>query len=127
MNVRIQVIIAVLVLCFLLIIITMIRNKSMELRYALTWIAVGCGILILDLFPGLMGHLARLLGIASPINMLFFMGFCFSLIIILTLTIAMSRMSVRIKNLAQEIALYEHKKDVKSDERKYIDANKKKN
>lgn len=127
MNVRIQVIIAVLVLCFLLIIITMIRNKSMELRYALAWIAVGCGILILDLFPGLMEHLARLLGIASPINMLFFMGFCFSLIIILTLTIAMSRMSVRIKNLAQEIALYEHKEDVKSDERKYIDANKKKN
>lgn len=111
MNVRIQVIIAILVLCFLLIIGGMIRNKSLELRYSLAWIAVGCGILVLDLFPGLMEHLAQLLGIASPVNMLFFLGFCFSLIIILTLTIAMSRMSVRIKNLAQEVALYEKEKN----------------
>ena len=104
MNIRIQIIIAVLVICFLLIIISMIRNKSLELRYSLAWIIVGGGILILDLFPGLMETLAELMGIASPVNMLFFLGFCFSLVIILVLTIAIS---VRIKNLAQEIALYE--------------------
>lgn len=107
MNIRIQIIIAVLVICFLLIIISMIRNKSLELRYSLAWIIVGGGILILDLFPVLMETLAELMGIASPVNMLFFLGFCFSLVIILVLTIAISRMSVRIKNLAQEIALYE--------------------
>ena len=104
MNIRIQIIIAVLVICFLLIIISMIRNKSLELRYSLAWIIVGGGILILDLFPGLMETLAELMGIASPVNMLFFLGFCFSLVIILVLIIAIS---VRIKNLAQEIALYE--------------------
>jgi len=57
--------------------------------------------------------LAVKLGIASPINMLFFLGFCFSLIIIFVLTVAVSRMSVRIKTLAQEIALYE--KECKND------------
>lgn len=31
-------------------------------------------------------------------------GFCFSLVIIFTLTVAMSRMSSRIKQLAQEVA-----------------------
>ena len=49
--------------------------------------------------------------------MLFFLGFCFSLVIILVLTIAMSRMSVRIKNLAQEIALYESEKKVADNEK----------
>ena len=110
MNIRIQIIIAILVVLFLFVIVSMIRNKSLELRYSLAWIIVGCGILVLDLFPGLMETLANMMGIVSPVNMLFFLGFCFSLIIILTLTIAISRMSVRIKNLAQEIALYENER-----------------
>ena len=46
------------------------------------------------------------LGIAQPINMLFFVGFCFALCIIFGLTVAISKMSVRIKELAQELALY---------------------
>ena len=111
MNFRIQIIIAILVVMFLFIIISMIRNKALELRYSLAWIIVGCGILVLDLFPRVMEKLAQIMGIASPINMLFFLGFCFSLIIILVLTIAMSRMSVRIKELAQEVALYENRRE----------------
>ena len=75
MNIRIQVIIAVLIVIVLCVIINMIRKKSLELRYALAWLFVGSGVLILDLFPGLMAWLAKLLGIASPINMLFFLGF----------------------------------------------------
>ena len=54
MDIRIQIIIAILVICLLLVIVSMIRNKALELRYSLAWILVGCGILILDLFPGLM-------------------------------------------------------------------------
>lgn len=110
MNIRIQVIIAVLIVIVLCVIINMIRKKSLELRYALAWLFVGSGVLILDLFPRLMAWLAKILGIASPVNMLFFLGFCFSLGIVFVLTLAVSRMSNRIKELAQELALY--KKEV---------------
>ncbi len=121
MNTRIQVIIAVFIILALAIIINMIRKKALELRYALAWIGVGIGVLILDFFPRLMEVISEVLGIADPVNMLFFLGFCFSLIIIFILTIAISRMSVRIKELAQELALYnakeiiedEHKRDGK--------------
>ena len=109
MNIRIQIIIAVLIIIALIVIINMIRKKALELRYSLAWLAVGAGVLILDLFPGFMEWLSDLMGIASPVNMLFFLGFCFSLIIIFILTIAISRMSVRIKNLAQELALLDKK------------------
>ena len=109
MNIRIQIIIAVLIIIALIVIINMIRKKALELRYSLAWLAVGAGVLILDLFPGFMEWLSDLMGIASPVNMLFFLGFCFSLIIIFILTIAISRMSVRIKNLAQELALINKK------------------
>lgn len=116
MNIRIQIIIAVLIIIALIVIINMIRKKALELRYSLAWLAVGAGVLILDLFPGFMEGLSDLMGIASPVNMLFFLGFCFSLIIIFILTIAISRMSVRIKNLAQELALINKKYQIDREE-----------
>lgn len=107
MNIRIQLIIGIIVIIALGVIINMIREKRLELRYALAWLIVGVGILVLDCFPQLITWLAYVLGIASPVNMLFFLGFCFSLIIIFVLTVAVSRASIRIKELAQELALYE--------------------
>lgn len=107
MNIKIQVIVGIIVVLALSVIINMIRQKKLELRYALSWLCVGIAVLILDCFPQLITWLSVKLGIASPINMLFFFGFCFSLMIIFVLTVAISRMSIRIKELAQELALYE--------------------
>lgn len=120
MNIRIQIIIAVIVIIALCVIVNMIRKKRLELRYALAWLIVGVGILILDCFPKLIDWLAHKIGIASPVNMLFFFGFCFSLMIIFVLTISISRMSIRLKQLAQELALYEKKsEDVLAEEQKH--------
>ncbi|BDF17143.1 hypothetical protein CLOSCI_02441 [[Clostridium] scindens ATCC 35704] len=115
MTIKIQIIIAILIIIALGIIINMIRKKRLELRYALAWLLVGGGILILDCFPGLITWLAARVGIANPVNMLFFFGFCFSLAIIFILTIAISRMSIRIKQLAQRIGLDEKKKEDKKE------------
>lgn len=106
MNIKIQIIVAGFIIFALAYIVNMIRKKALELRYALAWIGVGIGVLILDIFPRLMEVISKMLGIADPVNMLFFLGFCFSLIIIFVLTVAISRMSIRIKELAQELALY---------------------
>ena len=113
MNIRIKIIVAVFIVLALIVIVNMIRNKALELKYALAWLILGSCVLILDLFPGLMDLIADLMGIASSINMLFFLGFCFSLAIIFILTVAISRMSIKIKNLTQEIALYEKKESEK--------------
>ena len=107
LSVKIQVIVACLVLIALCVIVNMIRKKRLELRYALAWLLVGVGTLVLDCFPKTIGMISEMVGIASPVNMLFFFGFAFSLIIIFVLTVAVSRMSIRIKQLAQELALYQ--------------------
>lgn len=105
MNIKIQIIVAIGIMVALSVIINMIRRKKLELRYALVWLAVGISILVLDCFPELIAWLSTTMGIENPVNMLFFLGFCFALVIIFVLTMAMSRMSIRIKELAQEIAL----------------------
>ena len=68
---------------------------------------MGIAILVLDCFTQLIAGLSVKIEITSPANMLFFFDFCFSLMIIFVLTIAISRMSIRIKELVQEIALFE--------------------
>lgn len=105
MDIKIQIIVAVGVLFGIAVIVNMIRKKSLELQYALAWLFVGGGILVLDCFPQLLTWLAHEAGVASPVNMLFFLGFCFSLVIIFTLTVTVSRMSTQIKELAQAQAL----------------------
>ena len=117
MNIRVQIVVGVIVILAFCVIINMIREKKLELRYALTWLGVGIAILILDCFPQVITWLATKSGVASPINMLFFLGFCFALVIIFVLTIAVSKMSNRVKQLAQEIALYEKEMNGKNNRR----------
>lgn len=107
LTLKLQIIVAITIISALCIIINMIRRKSLELRYALSWLTAGIGILILDLFPDLIKTIADIMGIDTPANMLFFLGFCFSLGLTFVLTIAISRMSVRMKKIAQELALYQ--------------------
>ncbi|SCH26141.1 Uncharacterized conserved protein [uncultured Dorea sp.] len=107
LSLKIQIIVACLVLIALCVIVNMIRKKRLELRYALAWLLVGVGTLVLDCFPKTISMISEMVGIVSPVNMLFFFGFAFSLMIIFVLTVAVSRMSIRIKQLAQELALYQ--------------------
>lgn len=109
MNIKLQIVVAIILVTALIIIVNMVRKRQLELRYALAWLIVGVGTLIFDCFPDFMKWLSKLMGIATPSNMLFFCGFVFALVIIFILTLAVSRMSIRIKQLAQELALLEKK------------------
>ena len=70
-----QIIITFIVMIGIMYVISLIRRGRLELKYALSWIAVAVMVLILDWIPGILKFLANILGIASPMNMLFFMGF----------------------------------------------------
>ena len=105
MTLRLQITIGVIAIVAILLICNMVRKNKMDLRYALIWIFVGGAIAVLDIWPGLLNALTKLMGIELPINMLFFLGFCFSLIIIFGLTKTVSDLSGKVKKLTQEMAL----------------------
>lgn len=109
MSLKIQIIIGVVLVCGLIVIVNMIRRRKLELKYALSWLFAIAAVLVLDLFPVLLTKLSNALGIWAPVNMVFFLGFCFSLMIIFTLTVALSRMSERVRKLSQAVALNEEK------------------
>ena len=105
MTLKIQIIIAVMVLVFVGILFVMTLKKFIQPKYTLAWFLVSVGILILDIFPGLMTALSNAIGIFSPVNMVFFVGFLYMGFVIFALSVALSRMSGRVTRLTQEMAL----------------------
>lgn len=109
MTFKLQLIIGICLVVALLAIVNMIRKRKLELKYALSWLIAIVFVLIMDCFPVLLTRLSYFLGIWAPVNMIFFLGFCFSLLIIFILTVTLSRMSERVRKLAQAVALNEEK------------------
>jgi len=112
MTFKIQLIIGICLVVELLAIVNMVRKRKLELKYALSWLIAIVFVLIMDCFPVLLIRLSYFLGIWAPVNMIFFLGFCFSLLIIFVLTVTLSRMSERVRKLAQAVALNEEKIEI---------------
>ena len=107
MSLKIQIIIGVLLAVAILGLLNMVRKAKLDLRYALSWLIVGVTALVLDIFPGIMNWLVQLLGIELPVNMMFFFGFCFTLLLLFGLTTKVSKQSEQLKRLTQKTALLE--------------------
>ncbi len=111
MSLKVQIVVAAAAVIALVYIGNLVRIRRLELKYALIWFLVGVLLLVFDLSPGLLNSMTELLGITLPINMLFFLGFAFVLMIIFSQTIVISNLTRRTKRLTQEIALLHRRID----------------
>ena len=114
MSIRIKCVIIVVLILGLLKILGLIKRNKLELKYALSWLFLELGILIITLIPNLLNVISKVLGIYNEINMLFFLGLVFIILVIFSLTMSLSRNSERVRKMAQEIALnsyYNNKKN----------------
>ena len=105
MTLKIQILLVIFLLIVLAFIIQMVKKRQLELKYVLGWLVCDIALIIFTCFPRLMGSFARLIGIYSPVNMIFFLGFIFSLIILFSLTVALSRVTEKVRRIAQVIAM----------------------
>ena len=88
-----RVILLVGVLLYILLIIYLMKKGRMSLKYSLVWFLTGLVLLLCAIFPQAIGYVAKLLGIYSEVNGVFFVGVCFILLIILSLTSIVSGLS----------------------------------
>lgn len=105
LTTKFQIILIVGIVLLLLFILNMIRKRKLELKYSLVWLIVLVFLLVIACMPEKLQEIANALGIYSPVNMIFFLGFVFSLVIIFVLTVTVSRLSARIRRLAQIVAM----------------------
>lgn len=98
----------VVCLVFFLYVVYEVKKNHLLLRYSLLWLLLSLVILLISIFPDPVFFLAHALGFELASNFVFFVGLFFVIIILLSLTIIVSKQSIMIKNLTQQIALDEH-------------------
>ncbi|MBS3940227.1 MAG: DUF2304 domain-containing protein [Actinobacteria bacterium] len=83
----------------------LVRRHSLNVRYAMLWIALSVSMLVVIAFPGLLDRAATLLSIVEPADALFFLGFLVLFAIVLQLSFAISKLEMHTRTLAEEVAL----------------------
>ena len=83
----------------------LLAQGKMDYKLGIAWTFVFGSVAALALAPRTLARMAAFLGIASPMNMLFFFGFLFSTGILFSLSRRTSRLQAQVQRLAQETAM----------------------
>ena len=92
---------------FLVYVLRLVSNGKMLLKYSLLWILMCMAALICDICPQIIYSCSTAIGFVNPANFLFLGAIVLLLAISLSLSVAVSRHVLAIKNLTHRIALLE--------------------
>jgi hypothetical protein len=109
MEVKIQLLAIVASSALLVLILELVRRRSLLERYALLWLFSAVVLLALAIWTDLLSTIAETIGIVYPPNALFLIAFGFVLVLLLHFSIAVSKLSDQSKVLAQRVALLEER------------------
>jgi hypothetical protein len=107
MLIELRLIMLIVIAIFFFFFIYMLRKGRMDLKYCLVWLFGLFGIAVFCIFPGLLFGLSDFLGIEVAANMLFLVCIAFLACICISLTVVVSRLSNRLRQLTQNIAILE--------------------
>ncbi|QDW64160.1 DUF2304 domain-containing protein [Oerskovia sp. KBS0722] len=95
------------VLCIVLVVlvIQLLRTRRIREKYAGAWIVLALGVVVVGLFPQIVFSVAGAIGVETPINMLFALGFVVLLGVCIQLSASTSSLEERVRTLTEEIAL----------------------
>ncbi|GGH97671.1 DUF2304 domain-containing protein [Arthrobacter liuii] len=95
----------IFVLVILLIIFEMLRRRHLREKYAVLWIIIGIGVLVLVAFPQLLFWASGVLGVRVPSNLLFAMALLLLVLVCLHLSFEQSQAEDEIRVLAEEVGI----------------------
>lgn len=95
----------ILTLCLVFMVLAQVRNQNMKEKYAALWLIVSAIIVVLTIFPKLLDWLAELVGIETPVNLLFLLAIIMLIGVCMHLTQQLSKMADETRILAEEVAI----------------------
>jgi len=111
MLIELRLLMIAIIIALVVFFVLMLRRQKLDLKYCLVWVFALLGTAVFCIFPGLLGGLSTLLGIALPVNTLFLICIAFLACICISLTIVVSRLSDRLRKLTQNIAIAENERN----------------
>ena len=88
---------------------SLLRRGVLREKYAVLWLLLSGVALLFSLFPEALDWLSALLGVAQPVNLLFFITIVLLILVSVQLSYELSRHEAKIRRLAEEIALIEQR------------------
>ena len=106
-SLRLYMIIAIII--YFVLLILLIKKKSLSLKYSIMWLFAGVLMLILAIWPGILGWIASTVGILTPVNALFALMFFIQIIILVAITSIVTNLNEKVTRLTQNQALLEQR------------------
>lgn len=103
--IRTHVIAAVCGLLVLGFMLELLRRKQLREKYAILWLFVSLGVVVLAAFPSLLNWVAHRLGVSDPPNLLLFSAVIVLLLVAVHLSWEASRLEEETRTLAEEVGL----------------------
>ena len=108
---------AIVFLLVIIFVITMfVKRNKISIKYSIVWYFICLFLILLTLFPGLLGFFTNLLKIQVASNMIFALMLVGLFVISISLTIIVSEQKEQIRNLIQELSTL--KKEIKDTKKK---------
>lgn len=105
MSVAAQILTIVIAVAGLVFVLYLVRKRRLKERFAITWLIVGVGMVVLALARPLLDRLSDSLGIQSGTTTVFLIAILVLLGIQLQLSVSVSRIEERLRDLAEAMAL----------------------
>jgi hypothetical protein len=105
---KLQLMMSLISLIGLIFLLNQIVKYKLELKYTLLWLFLSLATILLAVIPQVSFKLAHWFGIETPSNVLFLFGILVTLMIVFSLTVALSQHMVRIRQLSQELGIYKN-------------------
>ncbi|MCZ7374213.1 MULTISPECIES: DUF2304 domain-containing protein [Micromonospora] len=86
-------------------IVELLRRRQLREKYGMLWLAVLVVVIPLSLFPRLLDNVAELLGVASGVSLVLFLGIVFLLLVCVHLSWEVSALEEETRTLAEDFAL----------------------
>ena len=105
MTDRLQVFVVILGLIMFFGIIELVRRRKLKEEYSFIWLITGFFFVLFAVWSDILVIVSQILGIALPVNTLFFMAIIFIFLLCLYFSLRISALSTQVKNLAQQLAM----------------------
>lgn len=86
-------------------VVSLLLRRKIREKYAVLWILLGLGVIVLGLFPGLLADLTNALGVQLPSNLLFAVAIVLLLGVTLHLSWELSHAEDEIRRVAEDTAI----------------------
>lgn len=95
---------------FMILILWNVKNEKISMKYAIIWLLCGFFMIVSIAIPNFIEKMSDIIGFETTSNMVFFFGIIILLFISFNLTLIVSKQSLTIRKLIQELSIINSKK-----------------